>query len=117
MHCAAERKVDVVENNLDGTLKLNVDATKNLAQISGKLFINQQKIFSKMNFFNYKAKLGILFIYISTDYVFDGTKPPYKIEDQPNPLNNYGISKYEGEKATNEASNSKFFKKYFSFIV
>ena len=60
------------------------------------------------NILNCIAKLGILFIYISTDYVFDGTKPPYKIEDQPNPLNKYGISKYEGEKTTSEASNSNF---------
>jgi hypothetical protein len=51
VHCAAERKVDVVENNLDGTLKLNVDATKNLAQISGKLFLSQKKIFLKMNIY------------------------------------------------------------------
>ncbi len=60
--------------------------------------------------------MGILFIYISTDYVFDGSKPPYKIEDQPNPLNNYGITKYEGEKVTIEASNGKSFEKYF-FII
>ena len=39
------------------------------------------------NILNCIAKLGILFIYISTDYVFDGTKPPYKIEDQPNDNN------------------------------
>lgn len=36
-------------------------------------------------------------LYISTDYVFDGTKPPYQPGDEPNPLNKYGISKLEGE--------------------
>lgn len=37
-------------------------------------------------------------IYISTDYVFDGTKgEPYTEEDTPNPINVYGTSKYAGE--------------------
>jgi dTDP-4-dehydrorhamnose reductase len=35
---------------------------------------------------------------VSTDYVFDGTMMiPYKEEDQTNPLNNYGMSKFIGE--------------------
>jgi len=43
---------------------------------------------------------NIPFVHISTDYVFDGTKPsPYSEEDQPAPLNVYGRSKYEGEVA------------------
>ena len=37
-------------------------------------------------------------MYISTDYVFDGTKrEPYTEEDIPNPINVYGVSKYAGE--------------------
>ena len=37
-------------------------------------------------------------VYISTDYVFDGTKgEPYTEEDVPNPTNVYGVSKYAGE--------------------
>jgi dTDP-4-dehydrorhamnose reductase len=43
-----------------------------------------------------KARL----IYVSTDYVFDGTKTsPYQEQDQPHPINHYGRSKYEGEQA------------------
>ncbi len=43
---------------------------------------------------------NIPFVHISTDYVFDGTKPsPYNEEDQPSPLNIYGRSKHEGEVA------------------
>ena len=53
-----------------------------------------------------KAKLGIFLIYISTDYVFDGTKPPYKTTDTPNPLNKYGITKLNGEHVVLEASES-----------
>lgn len=37
--------------------------------------------------------------YVSTDYVFDGTSPPYTPTSKPNPLNLYGRTKYEGEVA------------------
>ena len=48
-------------------------------------------------------------VYISTDYVFDGTKgEPYSEEDVPNPLNVYGLSKYAGEIFTRNYS-----KKYY----
>jgi dTDP-4-dehydrorhamnose reductase len=42
-------------------------------------------------------KTGAVFVYISTDYVFDGENPPYKEEDETNPLNLYGRLKLEGE--------------------
>ena len=39
-------------------------------------------------------------IFVSTDYVFDGMKAtPYHERDEPRPLNQYGLSKYEGEQA------------------
>jgi len=41
-----------------------------------------------------------VFVYISTDYVFDGENPPYKEEDETNPLNLYGRLKLEGEQYT-----------------
>lgn len=33
------------------------------------------------------------------DYVFDGTKPPYEVDDAPNPVNFYGKTKRQGEVA------------------
>lgn len=49
---------------------------------------------------------GARLIHISTDYVFDGRKrKPYKEDDEPRPLNIYGLSKLEGER---EISNFKF---------
>ncbi len=41
---------------------------------------------------------GKKIIYISTDFVFDGTKTVYSEEDVPHPTNWYGQTKLEGEK-------------------
>lgn len=43
---------------------------------------------------------GALLVHFSTDFVFDGGKSgPYVESDAPNPLNAYGRSKLEGERA------------------
>ncbi len=42
-------------------------------------------------------KLGAHFVYISTDYVFDGSRGGYREEDRPIPVNQYGKSKLLGE--------------------
>lgn len=45
-------------------------------------------------------KMGAFFVHYSTDYVFDGKKgAPYLETDMVNPLNMYGLSKLEGERA------------------
>uniref|UniRef100_A0A3B4AKV6 Methionine adenosyltransferase 2 subunit beta n=1 Tax=Periophthalmus magnuspinnatus TaxID=409849 RepID=A0A3B4AKV6_9GOBI len=74
VHCAAERRPDIVERASDSALNLNVHATAVL------------------------AKEAAFLVYISTDYVFDGRNPPYGEDDAPNPLNLYGRSKMEGER-------------------
>ncbi|XP_055370462.1 methionine adenosyltransferase 2 subunit beta isoform X2 [Betta splendens] len=80
VHCAAERRPDVVDRHTEAAVNLNVHATSTLAKEA--------------------AVSGALFIYISTDYVFDGRNPPYGEDDSPNPLNLYGRSKLEGERET-----------------
>ena len=46
---------------------------------------------------------GAKLIYISTDYIFDGTKgSPYREDDAPNPLSIYGESKLMGERYVEE---------------
>lgn len=46
------------------------------------------------------ADSGIPLVHVSTDYVFDGSKPGYYSEDDPRaPLGVYGASKLEGERA------------------
>lgn len=78
IHCAAYTNVNKAEDEKELCYKVNVDGTENIAKVCSKL----------------NAKM----IYISTDYVFDGTKDgEYEVDDTPNPLSVYGKSKYEGE--------------------
>ncbi len=84
IHTAAERRPDVVEKDPTASHAINVDAPASIATIASKL-----------------DKVPLL-INISTDYVFDGSKPPYKVDDAPNPLNAYGVSKLQGERAVAE---------------
>src|SRR3989344_6018200 len=51
-------------------------------------------------------KAGTKLVFISTDFIFDGTKGPYAEDDQPGPdldkVGWYGITKIEGEKLVRE---------------
>ncbi|MEM1860564.1 MAG: sugar nucleotide-binding protein, partial [Metallosphaera sp.] len=44
-------------------------------------------------------------VYISTDYVFDGTRGDYREEDETNPVNIYGLTKLEGEKLVSDVDS------------
>lgn len=46
------------------------------------------------------AEFGAVVVFISTDYVFDGSEPSFSEEDVPHPLNIYGASKLAGEHLT-----------------
>ncbi|XP_060693362.1 methionine adenosyltransferase 2 subunit beta isoform X1 [Hemiscyllium ocellatum] len=78
IHCAAERRPDVAENQPEYTSQLNVTTSGCIAKES--------------------AEIGAFLIYVSTNYVFDGSHPPYRENDTPNPLNVYGKTKLEGER-------------------
>lgn len=91
IHCAAWTAVDAAEDeeNIPKVMAVNKTGTEYIAKFCKK----------------FDAKM----IYLSTDYVFDGQgEEPWKVDDQRNPLNIYGQSKYEGEIAI-----EKTLEKYF----
>ncbi len=78
IHSAALTDVDKCEVERVLAYKINAEGTKILSEIAGKL--------------------GFFMVYISTDYVFDGSKGMYKEEDETSPINYYGYTKLLGEK-------------------
>jgi dTDP-4-dehydrorhamnose reductase len=84
IHCAAWRDPNICEKDENMAKKINADATGNLAELA--------------------KKRNAKFLYISTDYVFPGTNPPYKETDETRPVNWYGQTKLMGEKNTFRAS-------------
>ncbi len=79
INCAAYTNVEQAEKTPEIAFKVNAEGVKYLAK-------------------NCKENNTVL-IHISTDYVFDGEKEePYTITDSPNPINEYGNSKLQGEK-------------------
>ena len=78
---------------------MNIHDTK----ISRSINLN---IVGTCNVVNESSKLGIKVIYLSTSYVYPGTKGNYKEEDPLKPWNNYSWSKLGGECAVQMYKNS-----------
>ena len=92
VHCAAWTAVDLAEDE-DKKARVeavNVDGTRNMADAA--------------------ASVGAKIVYLSTDYVFDGTgEVPWKPDDRNYaPLNVYGRTKLDGEKAVSGATDRYF---------
>lgn len=81
IHCAAYTNVDKAEEDIETARLINKQGTENIAKAC--------------------SKYNITLVYISTDYVFDGKQRtnPYEPLDKTAPLNNYGLTKWEGEEA------------------
>jgi dTDP-4-dehydrorhamnose reductase len=89
IHCAAFTAVDQAEDDKDTCQHVNVDGTKNLAEAA------------KAN----NAK----FMYISTDYVFNGEgQTPFKETDETSPIGHYGRTKLEGEEVVKQLLDKWF---------
>ncbi len=88
INTAAFHKTDQCEEEPKKTFCVNALGARNIAQIT--------------------AEIGSTTVYISTDYVFDGSKnEPYTEEDIPAPINTYGISKLAAEHFTRQ--NPKYY--------
>jgi len=85
IHAAALVGIRACEDNKILCKKVNITGTKNIA--------------------SYAKEKNIRFIYISTDYVFDGKKGNYSEKDKPNPQSIYAKSKLEGEKIVKKLKN------------
>jgi len=80
IHAGAYTDVDGSERNPDMAMAVNRDGTARVARAA--------------------AQVGARLIYVSTDYVFDGTATVlYTEQVVPNPINAYGMSKWLGEQA------------------
>jgi dTDP-4-dehydrorhamnose reductase len=78
VNTAALHNVEHCEREPGKALAVNALGAKNLAVVA--------------------RDLGAVLAHVSTDYVFDGNKgTPYVEEDEPRPLNAYGITKLAGE--------------------
>ena len=86
IHLAAITNVDLCETQREMAYKINSKSTEILAKEA--------------------AKIDSFFVYISTDYVFDGTKPLKKEDDTPHPLGYYGKTKLSGELSLNNLASS-----------
>lgn len=79
LHLAGYTFVDKAESEKENAFLINETGTKNLMDVV--------------------SSTKKQFIYISTDFVFDGKNLPYTEKSVPNPLTVYGASKFWGEKA------------------
>lgn len=83
IHCAAYTAVDAAEDNVQLCRRINAEGTRNVASAC--------------------KEAGVKMMYISTDYVFNGQGTrPWEPDDEREPLNVYGETKYEGELAVEE---------------
>lgn len=95
LHMAAYTNVDGAEKEKDLAYKINVEGTRYVFEaVSAK---------------------GKRFIYISTDFVFDGNSPPYYEDSKPHPISYYAETKHQGEQIVNPSAGGKAMIVRFSY--
>jgi len=113
IHCAAWTNVDAAAENPEGAMRVNGEGTRNLCEAIKKVNGRQttdnrrQTIDYRPQTMDHSGQWTVdrrpIFVYISTNEVFDGEKKtPYTEDDEPNPINAYGESKVAGEQYCQE---------------
>lgn len=79
IHTAAMTHVDQCELNKEACVDQNITSVKHIVKAC--------------------KEVGAFLLHVSTDFIFDGTRGPLTEEEIPNPVNYYGWTKWEAEKA------------------
>jgi dTDP-4-dehydrorhamnose reductase len=83
IHTAAMTHVDQCELNKEACVDQNITAVNHIIKAS--------------------KEVGAFLLHVSTDFIFDGTHGPLTEEETPNPVNYYGWTKWEAEKAVQQS--------------
>lgn len=116
VHLAAKTNVDECESDKDNDFERigkNVDKSfdcfEYLANMSGAwtgcktaFAVN---VFGTFNILQ-SIDTSVPFLYISTDFVFDGKEAEYREDSIPNPINWYGMTKYFGEQLVQKMNHN-----------
>jgi dTDP-4-dehydrorhamnose reductase len=78
IHAGAMTQVDPCEEDPETCYHINLDGTERMLEAA--------------------SAVGARFIFVSTDFVFDGAAGPYREEDTPSPISVYGHSKWSAER-------------------
>lgn len=89
---------------------IHAAAYTNVAQAEiDKDICYQDTVVATFNLVNACKLNNAVFVYISTDFVFDGkSSRPYKVTDLTNPVNYYGVCKLEAEKIVQSSLDNYF---------
>jgi dTDP-4-dehydrorhamnose reductase len=83
IHTAAMTHVDQCELNKETCVDQNINAVNHIVKAC--------------------KEVGAFLLHVSTDFIFDGTRGPLTEEEIPNPVNYYGWTKWEAEKAVEKS--------------
>jgi dTDP-4-dehydrorhamnose reductase len=83
IHTAAMTHVDQCELNKEACVDQNITAVNHIIKAS--------------------KEVGAFLLHVSTDFIFDGKRGPLTEEEVPNPVNYYGWTKWEAEKAVEQS--------------
>jgi dTDP-4-dehydrorhamnose reductase len=100
IHCAAERRPDACEDDPQGAEQINVDAPFHLGRAAARASWGPGAAPTSSSSSSSPSTGRVkAYIFISTDYLFDGTQAPYDERAETCPLNAYGRQKVRGEHA------------------